>query len=83
MIEIDKVRWKKELGYHNKINVNYLLDYPNKNNISSELLNLEEIVANINKNLIKKEVDDDIIVLELIMYKKILKALTTLHNFLL
>ncbi|KAJ0040826.1 hypothetical protein Pint_27542 [Pistacia integerrima] len=73
----------KDLGYRDRIDVNYLLDYPSENHASSEVSSLEEIVANIIKNLAIDKVKDDTIDLDSITRKEVLKALTTLYKYLL
>ena len=45
-----------DLGYHNKMNANYLLDYQGENDISLEVSSLKEIVAN---NFVNDEANDD------------------------
>lgn len=48
------------LGYHNRMGVNSLLDYPCENDACSEVQSLEEIAASILKN--DDEAEDDIAV---------------------
>ena len=50
-----------DLGYHNKMNVNNLLDYSCKSDRCSEVQSFEKIVDTIGKNDIDDEVEDDII----------------------
>ncbi|KAJ0035716.1 hypothetical protein Pint_25183 [Pistacia integerrima] len=73
----------KDLGYCDRIDVNYLLDYSGENDASSEVSSLEEIVSNIIENPAINEAEDDTIALEPVTHREAFKASTTLYNFLL
>ena len=49
------------LSYHNKIDVNHLLDYSNENNEYLEIQSLKEIMASVIENLVKDEVEDNLV----------------------
>ena len=70
-------------GYHNKIDVSYLLDYPSKNNEYLKVQKLKEIVANVIENPIEDEAADDSIPLQVITQKEAFIAAKTFYNFLL
>ncbi|XP_049357088.1 CENP-B homolog protein 2-like [Solanum verrucosum] len=70
-----------DLAYHNKMDVNNLLDYLGESDTCSEVQNLEEIVDTIGKNNVDDEVKDDTITLEQVTRKEALIASRTLHNF--
>ncbi|XP_015170931.1 uncharacterized protein [Solanum tuberosum] len=53
-----------DLGYHNKMDVNNLLDYPGESDTCSEVQSLKEIVDTIRKNNVDDKVEDDSIPLE-------------------
>ncbi|XP_049364295.1 CENP-B homolog protein 2-like [Solanum verrucosum] len=69
-----------DLGYHNKMVVNNLLDYPGESDTCPEVQSLEEIVDTIGKSNVD-EVEYDIIYLEPVTRKEALIASRTLHNF--
>ena len=64
--------------YHNKMDVNNLLDYPGENDTCSKVQSLEEIVDIIGKDNIDNEVEDDTILLEPVTCKEALIATRTL-----
>ncbi|KAJ0028773.1 hypothetical protein Pint_36321 [Pistacia integerrima] len=73
----------KDLGYCDRIDVNYLLDYSGENEASLEVSSFEEIVANVIENPAIDKAEDDTIALEPVRHKEAFKASTILYNFLL
>ena len=71
-----------DLGYHNKMDVNSLLDYPGENNACSEVQSLEEIANTILENDVEDDVDDETTHMEPVTRKEALNAAKTLSNFL-
>ncbi|XP_049346572.1 CENP-B homolog protein 2-like [Solanum verrucosum] len=66
-----------DIGYHNKMDVNNMLDYPGESDTCSEIQSLEEIVDTIGKS----DVDDDTISFEPVTRKETLIGSRILHNF--
>ena len=71
-----------DLGYHNKMYVNSLLDYPGENNACWEIQTLEEIANSVLDNNVEDDVDDDETPMELVTRKEALKSSNILHKFL-
>ncbi|XVF53525.1 hypothetical protein PTKIN_Ptkin05aG0105900 [Pterospermum kingtungense] len=72
----------KELRYHNGMNVEDLLNYPEENEVS-EILTDEQIIENVMGNDQDDEVEDDSFAIEPVSRKEAFKAVMTLNKFLL
>ncbi|KAH1266212.1 ARS-binding protein 1 [Glycine max] len=70
-----------QCGYHNKMDIDNLMNYPGENEACSEVQSLEDIVGTIIENNANDDGEDDTVSLEPVTRKEALMASNTLHNF--
>ncbi|CAK8567015.1 unnamed protein product [Lathyrus sativus] len=70
-----------QCGYHNKMDIENLMNYLGENEACSEVQSLEDIVSTIIENNVEDDDEDDTVSLELVMRKESLMPSNTLHNF--
>ncbi|CAK8534819.1 unnamed protein product [Lathyrus sativus] len=70
-----------QCGYHNKMDIDNLMNYPGENEACSKVQSLEDVVGTIIESSEEDDGEDDTVSLEPVTRKEALMASNTLHNF--
>ncbi|KAH1246141.1 CENP-B 2 [Glycine max] len=70
-----------QCGYHNKMDIDNLMNYPGENEACSEVQSLEDIVGTIIENNAEDDGEDDTVSLEPVTRKEALMTSNIIHNF--